>query len=204
MFSLIPKDEKYFTMLSELATRVHGGTEIFVKIFDDYGNRTQYASDIKGVEVACDSIAARITGRLNTSFITPIDREDIYLLVKELDDVIDTVNNLAIRFDMYSVHSLRPEAREMAEVLRLATAEIEGAFHLLEKHQSLGDHCAKINELENRADKLYRGSIKDLFIKEKDPMEVIKWMAIYEALETAVDRCKDVAESLEAVVVKNK
>lgn len=204
MFSLIPKDEKYFTLLSELATRVHSGTEVFLKIFDDYGSRARFADEIKGIEVACDTIAARITSRLNTSFITPIDREDIYLLVKELDDVIDLVNNLAIRFDMYNVHSLRPEAREMAEILRLATAEIEGAFHLLEKHQSLGDHCAKINELENRGDKLYRASIKDLFLNEKDPIEVIKWSAIYESLETAVDRCKDVAESLEAVVVKNK
>jgi predicted phosphate transport protein (TIGR00153 family) len=204
MFSLIPKDEKYFTMLSELATRVHSGTEVFVKIFDDYDNRTRYADEIKGIEVACDTIAARITGRLNSSFITPIDREDIYLLVKELDDVIDTVNSLAIRFDMYSVHILRPEAREMAEILRLATAELEGAFHLLEKNQNISEHCKQINVLENRGDKLYRTSIKDLFIKEKDAIEVIKWMAIYEALETAVDRCKDVAETVEAVVVKNK
>jgi len=204
MFSLIPKDENYFRLLNELATKMHSGSEIFLKIFEDYPNRAKYAEQVKAVEVACDSVAAKITGKLNSSFITPIDREDIYLLVKELDDVMDIINALAIRFDMYNVTVLRPEAREVAVILSQATKEIVGAFLLLEKHENFEDRCARINALEKQADYLYRESVRDLFVKEKDPIEVIKWLGIYEALENSVDRCKDVAESLEAVVVKNK
>ncbi|MBL8021024.1 MAG: DUF47 family protein [Leptospirales bacterium] len=204
MFSIVPKDEKYFALLSELADKVHGGSLVFLKVFEDYANRATYAIDIKGVEVACDKIAGRITSKLNTSFITPIDREDIYLLVKELDDVIDIINNLAIRFDMYSVTSLRPEAKEVALILSDATNELAGAFKLLEKHEDLAEHCKRINDLEKKADLLYRESVRSLFIKEQNPIEVIKWMGIYEALEDAVDRCKDVAEALEAVIVKNR
>lgn len=204
MFSIVPKDEKYFALLSELAEKVHGGSLVFLKVFEDYSNRATYAVEIKGVEVACDKIAARITSKLNTSFITPIDREDIYLLVKELDDVIDIINNLAIRFDMYSVTSLRPEAKEVAAILSNATNELAGAFKLLEKHEDLAAHCKRINDLEKQADHLYRESVRNLFIKEQNPIEVIKWLGIYEALEDAVDRCKDVAEALEAVIVKNR
>ena len=103
MFGLIPREEKYFSMLSQLASQVKQGGEIFVKIFQDYKNHAQYADQIKAIELSCDDVAAKILQKLNSSFITPIDREDIYLLVTELDDVIDMINDLARRFDIYSV-----------------------------------------------------------------------------------------------------
>jgi predicted phosphate transport protein (TIGR00153 family) len=191
-------------MLNELATQVKQGGQLFVRIFEDYENNAQYAEQIKGVEVTCDDLAAKITQKLNSSFITPIDREDIYLLVTELDDVIDMINDVARRFDIYSVTRPRPDSVEIASLLGRATVEIEGAFGLLERHQGVGAHLAAINQLEKRADALYRNAIRRLFTDEKDPIEVIKWMSIYEELENSIDRCKDVAEALEAVVVKNK
>jgi predicted phosphate transport protein (TIGR00153 family) len=191
-------------MLNELASQVRRGGELFVKIFEDYKNHAQYAEQIKEIELLCDDLAARITQKLNSSFITPIDREDIYLLVTELDDVIDMTNDLARRLDMYDVASPRPDAPEIASLLGRATDEIERAFVMLERHEGLGEHTAAISQLEKRADALYREAIRRLFREEKDPIEVVKWMSIYEELENSIDRCKDVAEALEAVVVKNK
>lgn len=201
---LVPREEKYFGMLNQLAAQVKHGGELFVRIFEDYQNHAKYAEQIKGIEVACDDLAAKITQKLNSSFITPIDREDIYLLVIELDDVIDMINDLARRLDIYGVTKLRPDGAEIASLLGRAAAEIEGAFARLERHEGLGEHARTISQLEKRADALYSDAIRRLFKEEKDPLEVIKWMSIYEELENSIDRCKDVAEALEAVAVKNK
>lgn len=201
---LIPREEKYFTMLSQLAAQVKQGGVIFANLFQDYQHLARYAEEIKAVEVSCDELAAKITQKLNTSFITPIDREDIFLLVTELDDVIDMITDLARRLDIYSVSIPRPEAVEIAGLLCSATAELADVFALFEERQGVGEHLRTINQLEKRGDALYREAIRRLFKEEKDPIEVIKWMSLFEELENSIDRCKDVAEALEAVVVKNK
>jgi len=201
---LIPREEKYFSMLSQLASQVKQGGEIFAKIFQDYEQLGRYAEEIKAVEVSCDELGAKITQKLNSSFITPIDREDIFLLVTELDDVIDMITDLARRLDIYSVHSPRPEAVEIASLLCSATGELADVFALLKDQQGVGEHLRNIHQIEKRGDALYREAIRRLFKEEKDPIEVIKWMSIFEELENSIDRCKDVAEALEAVVVKNK
>ena len=201
---LLPRDEKYFAMLIQLAARVRQGGELFVKLFDDYEHHPKYAEQIKEIEVSCDELSAKIIQKLNSTFITPIDREDIYLLVTELDDVIDMINDLARRLEIYGVSRPRPDAPEIASLLGKATEEIETAFGMLERHEALGEHTGIISQLEKRADALYSDAIRRLFREEKDPIEVIKWMSIYEELENSIDRCKDVAEALEAVVVKNK
>lgn len=204
MFRFIPKEEKYFALLSQLASKVNEGGELFCKTFQDYGNRAAYAEKIKAVEVVCDDIAAQITQKLNTSFITPIDREDIYLLVKEVDDVIDMINALARRLDIYDVPAPRAGVPEIADVIGQATRELAKAFAILEKSFTFTEHIKRVNELEKQADALYYEGIRSLFRDEKDPIALIKWLAIYEELENCADRCKDVAESLEGVAVKNK
>lgn len=201
---ILPKEEKYFSMLSELASQVRQGGELFVKVFDDYQNHTKYADQIKVIELSCDDLAAKITQKLNSTFITPIDREDIYLLVSELDDVIDMITGLARRFDIFSVKAPRQDGSEIARILGRSTEELEGAFSMLARHDGIGEHGRTIAQLEKRADTLYTDAVKRLFNEEKDPLEVIKWMSIYEELENSIDRCKDVAQALEAVVVKNK
>jgi predicted phosphate transport protein (TIGR00153 family) len=201
---LVPKEEKYFGLLSQLAGEVSRGGDVFARIFSDYSSHARYADEIKQIELDCDELAAKITQKLNSTFITPIDREDIYLLVTELDDVIDLINDLARRFEMYNVSEPRPEAREVSVILAQATREIHGAFQILEKSQGIGEHCHTIRMLEKQADTIYRAAIRRLFAQEKDPIEIVKWTAIFERLENSIDRCKDVAEALEAVVVKNK
>ena len=204
MFRFIPKEEKYFALLGDLAAKIHEGGELFVQLFRDYDNRASYANQIKAIEVACDDIAALITQKLNTSFITPIDREDIYLLVKELDDVIDMINDLASRLDMYDIPAARSGVAEIADLINKATSELAKAFSILTTSFAVSEQIKKVNELEKQADHLYHDGIRTLFREEKDPISLIKWMSIYEELENCADRCKDVAESLEGVVVKNK
>lgn len=206
MFSkLIPREEKYFQMLTELAEGVHKGTAIFLKLFEDFPNHKKYAEEIKHQETLCDAITTKITTKLNTTFVTPIDREDIYLLVTEIDDIIDLTNGVARRFDIFAVTEPRSEAVQMATLLHRCTAELVTVLTMMEKKQDIEPYCKKISALEKDADHVYREAIRRLFVQEKDrPIEVIKWMEILDSLENSVDRCKDVAEALEAVMVKNK
>jgi predicted phosphate transport protein (TIGR00153 family) len=201
---LIPREEKYFELMNQLAAKVRESGEIFVQIFQDYPNHAQYAERIKAVEVEGDDLVAKITQKLNSSFITPIDREDIYVLITELDDVIDMINDMARRLEIYGIKSPRADARKIADVLGKATHEIKDSFTLLERSERINEHLRRISLLEKEADTLYSDAIRRLFADEKDAIEVIKWMSIYEELENSIDRCKDVAEALEAVVVKNK
>ncbi|HEY7543720.1 MAG TPA: DUF47 family protein [Blastocatellia bacterium] len=201
---LIPREEKYFQMLSQLATKASEAGEIFARVFHEFHNHAQFAEEIKAVETASDELAAQITQKLNSTFITPIDREDIYLLVTEIDDVIDMINDIARRMDIYGISAPRADSRQIADLLNRTTVELKDAFTVLERGQDVGDHCRKIRQLEREGDTLYREAIRQLFKEEKDAVEVIKWMSIYEELENSIDRCKDVAEVLEAVVVKNK
>jgi predicted phosphate transport protein (TIGR00153 family) len=187
-----------------MAGQVSRGGSLFVKLFQDYANHITYAEQIKEIEVECDHLAQTITGRLNSSFITPIHREDIYLLVTELDDVIDMLTDLARRFDIYGVAGHRPDSVEIAGLLKAATAEIGEAFKLFEHHKNFADNCSNIRQIEKEADSKYNAAVRLLFKEETNPIEVVKWMSLYEELENPIDRCKDVAEALEAVLVKNK
>jgi predicted phosphate transport protein (TIGR00153 family) len=203
-FSLLPKEEKYFVWLHEMAAKVNDGGNLFVKIFQDYGNREKYSEQIKSIELACDELANTVTQKLNTSFITPLDREDIFLLVKELDDVIDLINELARNMYIYDIPAPNSTVIEFADLLSKSTSEIAEAFALLEKHEVMSKHLKAVYDLEKQGDKLYDNAIHALFKEEKDPIALIKWKTIYEKFENTLDRCKDVAEALETVVVKNK
>ncbi len=143
----IPREEKYFGLLSHLASRVKSGGEIFGKLFQDYQNHAAYAEQIKGIELECDDLSAKITQKLNATFITPIDREDIFLLVTELDDVIDMINDVARRLEMYEIKQPRPDSIEVAGLLARSTVEIADVFALIEQEKGIGDHCRTISQL---------------------------------------------------------
>ncbi len=200
----LPRSEPYFAHLTEMAHKVQMGGELFQEMFADFKNRESYSERIKQVEVECDRIADTIVEKLNSTFITPIDREDIHMLVVELDDVIDLINGLARKMEIYGVKKVRPDASRLADILARCTAELAGAFVLLEKKQDIAGHARTVDRLEKEADQVYQDAIRQLFKKEKDPVEVVRWHAIFEALEDAVDRCKDLGGTLTSVVVKNK
>lgn len=200
----LPHSEPYFAHLAEMAIKVKHGGELFETMFSDFKNREKYSEKIKEIEVECDTIVDRIIDSLNSTYITPIDREDIHLLVTALDDVIDYINGLARKMEIYGVKKVRPEAEELASLLSRCTNELSEAFSLLESKQEIGSHAKIIDRLEKQADTVYQDAVKHLFKKEKDPIEVVRWNTLFEALEDAVDRCKDLAGTLTSVVVKNK
>lgn len=200
---LIPRDEKYFALMGDLIGKVHAGAVLFVNLLDDYDHRAGYREQIKAIEEECDDLAADIVAKLNTSFITPLDREDIYLLTTRCDDIIDEVNGLARRLEISNAVPLRPDIPEIAGLLSDSLAEVEAAFGQLQGHNGVTEHAKRVRRLEKRGDVLYAEALHRLFTEETSPIEVIKWVSIYEQLEDSLDRCKHLAEVLESIVVKH-
>jgi uncharacterized protein len=203
MVRLIPREEKYFALLSGLIGKIRSGAMLFVDLLADYDHRAGFAEQIKAVEEECDHLVADIVGKLNTSFITPIDREDIYLLTTRADDIIDEINGLARRLEIVHAYPLRPDVPEIAGILADSLLEVEAAFGQLQARNGVTEHSRTVRRLEKRADVLYAEALHRLFTEEPNAIEVVKWASIYEQLEDAIDRCKHLAESLESVVVKH-
>jgi len=200
---LIPREEKYFALLGELIGKVHAGAAIFVELLDDYENRAGYAGRIKAIEEQCDDLVANLIAKLNTSFITPLDREDIYILCTRCDDIMDEVNGMARGLEIYHAVALRPDVPEIAGLLAASLAELEAAFGQLKGRNGVTEHSQRVRLLERRGDTLYAEALHRLFTEEPNAIEVIKWVSIYEKLEDSIDRCKHLAELLESVVVKH-
>lgn len=200
---LIPRDEKYFAMLNQLIGQIRKGADLFVRLFDDIAKNQAYSEEIKKVELECDRISAAIVERLNSTFITPIDREDIYLLATELDDIMDMINDMARLTVLYGVDKGTPQASQLARTLMDSVVELEKALSVLESRKGVRDHIERIKALEEEGDRASQSAIQHLFAEEKDPIQVIKWVKIYEEMEAGIDRCKDVAKVVEAVVMKN-
>ena len=203
MVRFIPREEKYFALLSGLVAKIRSGATLFVDLLADYEHRAGYAEQIKAVEEECDHLVADIVGKLNTSFITPIDREDIYLLTTRADDIIDEINGLARRLEIVNAVHLRPDVPEIAGILADSLMQVEAAFGELQGRNGVTEHSRTVRRLEKRADVLYAEALHRLFTEEPNAIEVVKWTSIYEQLEDAIDRCKHLAESLESVVVKH-
>lgn len=199
----VPREERFYALLTGLIGRICSGAAMFVELLADYEARAGYAAKIKAVEEECDQLAAEIIAKLDTSFITPIDREDIYLLTTRADDIIDAVNGLARRMEVVNAVPLRPDVPEIAGLLAASLVEVDGAFGQLEKRNGVAEHGRRVRLLEKRADILYAEALHRLFTEESNAIEVVKWVWIYEQLEDAIDRCKHLAESLESIVVKH-
>lgn len=200
--SLVPKEQDYFRLFSELAANLDAAAQLLVKFMSD-GDREHVAAAILEHEHVGDKIVHDIVRRLNKSFITPIDREDIYLLTTRADDIIDEINGLARRLEIVHAVPLRPDVPEIAGILADSLVEVEGAFDQMKAHNGVTEHSQRVRRLEKRGDVLYAEALHRLFTGEPNAIEVVKWVSIYEQLEDAIDRCKHLAESLESVVVKH-
>lgn len=200
---LIPREEKYFALLNQLVGQIRKGADLFVRLFDDFSKNAAYSQEIKEVEHECDRISASIVERLNSTFITPIDREDIYTLATELDDIMDMINDMARLTVLYGVQSSTPAASRLARTLMDSVVELEKAFAVLESRKGVREHIERIKALEEDGDRESQSAVQQLFAEETNPIELIKWLKIYEEMESGIDRCKDVAKVLEAVVMKN-
>jgi predicted phosphate transport protein (TIGR00153 family) len=204
MFGLIPKEEKFFPMFHEMTKNIVAGSVELKKMLDNFSQPLVSQQTIKGLEHQGDLQTHEIIRTLNKSFITPFDREDIYLLASALDDVIDAIDALAQRLIIYHIDKITPEAKELGFIALKACQTVEKAVAMLEnKTQHILEYCVEINSLEGEADRVRADAISRLFDEERDPIFLIKWKEIYENLERVADRCEDVANVLESVVVKN-
>ena len=202
-FRLIPREEKFFDDFQALADQIRAGAELLEEMLAPDHPVWDKAEEIKEVEHRCDSLTHAIIERLNRTFVTPLDREDIHALARSLDDVMDAIDAAASRIRLYRLDKVRFGARELAKIITASTAQVRMAMQTLEqKKRVVVDHAIEINRLENEADRQHQEAILRLFDEERDPIVVMKWKEALDFLEEATDRCEDVANVLEGVVVK--
>ena len=200
---LIPKDVSFFSMFSEMADNLIAGAQVLVDLFADYRRVEERVREIKRIEHAADDLTHAILTKLNQTFITPFDREDIHRLASSLDDVLDLINAAGARIIMYKITQPPPAAADLSRLILLQSQELRKAVSLIQKNGDVLQHCVEINRLENEADLVSRQAIATLFEVEKDPIALIKVKELIEVLETATDKAEDAADVLESVVLKN-
>lgn len=202
-FRLIPRNEDFFGQFTALADQLRRGGELLEQMLAHEPVIWDKVDEIKEVEHKCDHLTHQIIQRLNSTFVTPIDREDIHALAKSLDDVMDAIDASSRFVRLYKITTPRFGARELARVISLSVDEVRHAVQALERRSGVAERAVEINRLENEADRLHEEALKRLFDEERDPVLIIKWKEILDVLEEATDRCEDVANLLEGVVVKN-
>jgi uncharacterized protein len=200
---LMPHEDGFHDMFVELAENVYRASQDMVAMLENYSNPAADAEKIKAIEHANDTITHAVMNKLNRTFITPFDREDIHELASKIDDVLDLTDAAASRLVTYRIQNIRAGVPDLARVLMSAAKEVLAAVRILEKRDQVLSHCIEINRLENEADRLCRDLIASLFEQEKDPILVIKWKEIIEVLEIATDKCEDVANVVETITLKN-
>jgi len=203
---LMPKEGRFFVKFHAMAAHILEGCTLFERMLQDFEHLETYSLDIRRKEHECDDLTHSVIDLVNKVFITPVDREDIQMLVKTMDDVIDLVNGATQCMQMYEIRAVPPGLSSMAHVLVLAMEEIEAALKALEtmrRPEETLHHCIEINRLENECDRINREQISRLFREHsEDPMLVFKYKEIYEMIEAASDRCEDVANVIEAITIK--
>lgn len=200
---LIPRDPKFFDLFAELSTNLTEGAKLLRTILADPQDLAMRVSQVQAIEHRGDKATHSIITKLNQTFITPFDREDIHRLASSLDDVLDFVNSAALRLVMYKIHNPPPVAAELAGIIVLQCEELGKGVSLLEKNGHVMKHCEEVNRLEDMADNVSRRAIADLFENEKNPIQLIKLKELYEVLEYATDKAEDAANVIEAIVVKS-
>ena len=203
MVRLVPKDTKFFDMFVEMTANIGEGARLLKAILDDFENVEVRVKQLKALEHKGDDMTHAVLVKLNQTFITPFDREDIHQLASKLDDVIDYVYAAGERLVMYKILSAPPAVAELAGVIIRQADQLSKAVSMLEKHDNVLEICVEINRLENEADRIARKALGELFEKEKDPINLIKQKELLEVLETATDKAEDAANVLEAVVLKS-
>jgi len=200
---LIPRETKFFDLFAELSGNLTAGGKLLRSILEDPRDLALRVEQMQAIEHKGDRATYAIITKLNQTFITPFDREDIHRLASALDDVLDFMNAAASRLVMYNITAPPPVAAELAGLIVLQCEELARGVSLLEKNGHVMEHCAEVNRLEDVADHVSRRAIADLFEREKDPIQLIKLKELYETLEYATDKAEDAANVLEAIVVKS-
>lgn len=203
---LVKKNTEFYDLFVKSAEYFHQGALIINDVMTDYSRAEEKIKSIIDLEHVADNINDKIIDKLNHTFITPIDREDIYDIATGLDDGVDFLQGTLQRAVMYRIDTIRPTALEMSKLLIKATADITEIFKLLyslqHNEKKILEYTAEISKIESAGDKVYRSGVAELFSTVKDPIEIIKWKDILEYLENTMDHCESIADMLRGVVMK--
>jgi predicted phosphate transport protein (TIGR00153 family) len=204
---LMPKEGRFFDNFNTMAAKILTGCTTFETMLQDFGNLEKYTLDIRKLEHECDELTHHVIDLVNKVFITPVDREDIQLLVKTMDDVIDLVNVTSQCMVTYEISAVPAGLGSMAHVLVQSMGEVGAALKAMatmRQPEKTLQHCIEVNRLENECDRIIREQVGRLFREHKDePLLVIKYKEIYETIEAAVDRCEDIANVIETITIKH-
>lgn len=208
-FRFIPREQSFFNLFEQMANKVQEGAEELLDLLKNYSDLERKSARIVFIEHEGDDITHEVIRRLNTTFITPFDREDIHRLATSLDDVLDHVEAAAEYLVLHKIEQPLPQmvaqAETLAEAARVGAEAMPSLKHMgkpRKGEKSLDSYCVEVNRLENEGDHLYRRTIAELFSGEFNAMDVLKWKDIIEEIETAIDRLEDVANTIEGIVLK--
>ncbi|MGO9137855.1 MAG: DUF47 domain-containing protein [Syntrophales bacterium] len=203
---LIPKEEKFFDLFEELVNKIEDGGELFLDMVEHYEYSEPKIVRLKEMEHEADAITHQTYEKMHKTFLTPIDREDIYALVNKMDSILDMIEASAARMSLYKVKVPAKEIIEQAKILNKSIKKVKQIVHSMrnmENAKMIIDACVEINTLENEGDIVMRMTMTRLFEQEKDPIELIKWKEIFERIEEAIDVCEDVSNIVEGIVLKH-
>ena len=203
MFALFPKEEDFFALFTRQGAVVRESCEQLHEMVMRFDDLEERARRLKDVEHKGDLITHEIFERLNRTFITPIEREDIHDLASGLDDVVDSVEAIASRFVLFKIQHTTSEAGELTHILVNCGVQIEQALLHLKDFKNLMGFTIELNRLENEADQVSRGVVAELFSGKHEVLDILRWKEIYGRLENAADQCEDVANIIESIVIKN-
>ncbi|HWI52081.1 MAG TPA: DUF47 family protein [Symbiobacteriaceae bacterium] len=204
-FNFLPRDEQYFVLFEAAARNITEGALILQEMTANFTDLEAKADRIRAVEQAGDELTYQVISRLGKSFVTPLEREDIFTVARSLDNVLDSIDTAAARLSTYAISQPTPEACEFADLIVRGAQDLErlmSLFHTKDVDQ-IRDPKRAINRVESEADKLHRLVVADLFTSGRDVLTVIKWKEIYETLEEVTDRLESLANLVEGVIVKN-
>ena len=204
LFNFLPKEEQYFALFAQMTSYIYDASGALVEMLaDKTGDYSGHLKRIKEIEHQCDDLTHSVSTRLNKSFITPFDREDIFHLSGALDDIVDLIDDAARTMVMYEVHESTPHAVRFADIIQRMAVELHEVVKTLERPNGIAPRLVELHRLENEGDDTYHKAIAELFHNATDPLNVLKWKDIYEKLEAAVDRCENVANIIESVIIKH-
>ena len=201
---LLPREEQYFTLFAQMTSYINDAARTLVEMMSHHdGDYQEYVQRIKSIEHACDDLTHNVSTRLNQSFITPFDREDIYMMSKALDDVVDLIDGAARAVVMYDIHEVTEPAKQLAGVIQRMALQLNEVVSILQKPKGVTERLVELHRLENEGDDIYHRAVAALFHDGGDPLEGVKWKDVYEKLEAAIDRCENVANIIEGVIIKH-
>lgn len=200
---LIPRDEQFYDLFTQLAERLTLSAQLLHQLFQEPQRRAQHVAAIKSAEHEADGLTHEIIDRIDRTFVTPFDREDIHELASKLDDVVDLLDGAARRVDIFQINELHRPAVVLSEVVVRAAAKVEDAVRHMKDGRTVNAKARELKKLEEEGDAIYHESMGALFANPTDPITVLKWKELYDKIEDALDHCEDVANVLQSIALKN-